>query len=166
QTHVRDSAGNELSFRDVLAPDEWNNRRLSRAGLQFNATLSDRVEAVLQLLAAGEDDFDLRAQWAFLGYHLTPNLQLRAGRMVLPLYLHSQYLNAGYTHPWIEMPTEVYGAVRVQSIEGIDLSWNLNSGPANHLLNLFWGNYDLRSPVAPGLSLDYQVQNQHGINLR
>ena len=166
QTRVHDSAGNSLSFRDALAADDWNNRRLSRAGIQFNARLEDRTEAVLQLIGAGSEDYNVDAQWAFIGYHLTPDLQVRAGRIVLPLYLHSQYLNAGYTHPWIEMPTEVYGAVRAQTFEGLDLSWNLNQGMANHRLNLFWGNYQVQSPVAPGVELDYRVRNQHGINLR
>lgn len=166
QTSIQDSADNDLSFRDALTADEWNNRRLTRAGLQLNARISDQAEAVVQVLSLGAEDYQLSAQWAFVGYNLTPDLQLRAGRIVLPLYLHSQYLNAGYTHPWIEMPTEVYGAVRTQTFEGIDLSWNLNTGAINHRLNVFWGNNDLRSPVAPGTQLDFAVRHQHGINLR
>lgn len=161
QTNIKDAAGNQLSYRGDLEADTWDNKRLSRAGLQLNARISDEAEAVVQLLARGSDDFAAEAQWAYLAYNVRPDVTVRAGRLVLPFYLHSQYLNVGYAYPWVELPTEIYGAIPVDTMEGIDATWNLNTGSINHKLNVYWGSMEVDSG-----DLVFEVDHQRGINLR
>jgi hypothetical protein len=161
QTDIEDAAGNKLSYRGALAANAWDNKRLSRAGLQLNARISDDAEAVVQLLARGSDDFAAEAQWAYLSYDVHPDVTVRAGRLVLPFYLHSQYLNVGYVYPWVELPTEIYGAIPIDTMEGLDASWNLNTGNINHKLNVFWGSMDVDANGAM-----FQIDHQRGINLR
>ncbi len=161
QNNIEDAAGNKLAYRNSVVADEWDNRRLSRAGLQVNARISDDAEAVVQLLARGSDDFAAEAQWAYLGYNVHPDVTVRAGRLVLPFYLHSQYLNVGYAYPWVELPTEIYGAIPVDTMEGIDATWTLNTGSINHKLNVFWGSMDVDAG-----DLIFEIDHQHGINLR
>jgi hypothetical protein len=159
---LKDADGDELVYRGTVDGDSWDSRRLTRAGIQFNARISDQAEAVLQLLSRAGDDFDVEAQWAYIAYDAQPNLKLRAGRLVLPFYLHSQYLNVGYAYPWIDLPTEIYGAIPIDTMEGIDATWSFNTGTINHALNLFWGS--MRVEVGEGLL--FEVNNQHGVNLR
>ncbi|MCK5873598.1 MAG: hypothetical protein KAG82_02785 [Alcanivoracaceae bacterium] len=161
QTSIKDAAGNELSYRDALAPDTWDNKRLSRAGLQLNAHISDEAEAVVQLLARGSEDFAAEAQWAYLAYNVRPDVTVRAGRLVLPFYLHSQYLNVGYAYPWVELPTEIYGAIPIDTMEGIDATWNINTGSINHKLNVFWGSMEVDVDGTV-----FEIDHQHGVNLR
>jgi hypothetical protein len=158
---IQDSDGSKLFFRGGVEADHWNNRRLSRAGVQVNARISDQAEAVVQLLGRANDDYDVEAHWAYLAYNLTPNLKLRAGRLVLPFYLHSQYLNVGYAYPWVELPTEIYGAIPIDTMEGLDASWMFQTGMVNHTLNLFYGSMEV--DVNGDL---FMVNNQRGINLR
>jgi len=161
QTNIEDAAGNKLNYRGALEPDAWDNKRLSRAGLQVNARINDEAEAVVQLLARGSDDFAVEAQWAYLAYNVRPDITVRAGRLVLPFYLHSQYLNVGYAYPWVELPTEVYDTIPANTMEGIDATWNINTGNINHKLNVFWGSLETE---AGGVL--FESDHQHGINLR
>jgi len=159
---IKDAAGNDLLYRGAVDDDSWNNRRLTRAGLQVNARISDDAEAVVQLLSRASEDFNVTAQWAYLAYDISPSVKLRAGRLVLPFYLHSQYLNVGYAYPWIELPTEIYGAIPVDTMEGLDATWTVNTGPVSHSINVFWGSMQ----VDVGSGLVFDVNNQHGLNVR
>lgn len=161
QTNIRDASGNQLKYRSALEADAWDNKRLTRAGLQLNARISDNAEAVVQLLAKGSKDFAAEAQWAYLAYNVRPDLTVRAGRLVLPFYLHSQYLNVGYAYPWVELPTEIYGAIPVDTMEGVDAIWSVNSGNINHKLNVFWGSMEVDVDGAL-----FEIDHQHGVNLR
>lgn len=161
QNNIKDVAGNELAYRGRLAADEWDNRRLTRAGLQLNARISEEAEAVVQLLSRGTDDFAVETQWAYIGYNLRPDLKVRAGRIVLPFYLHSQYLNVGYAYPWVELPTEIYGAIPIDTMEGLDATWSFNTGNINHSMNVYWGSMSV--DVADRL---FEVNHQRGANLR
>jgi hypothetical protein len=151
----------DLTYRGTGS--RWDTRRLSRAGLQFNARIDEDTEAVVQLLARGdtENDYNVDAQWAYIAHDLTPNLTARAGRLVLPFYLHAQYFQAGYAYPWIELPAEVYGLIPKETHEGVDLVWRANTGQINHSINLFWGSMDVRTDAGV-----YEVRNQTGLNVR
>jgi len=161
QTNIKDASGNQLNYRGALAADSWDNKRLTRAGLQLNARISEDAEAVVQLLAKGSDNFAAEAQWAYLAYNFHPDVTVRAGRLVLPFYLHSQYLNVGYAYPWVELPTEIYGAIPVDTMEGVDATWSINSGNINHKLNVFWGSMEVDVDDAI-----FEIDHQHGVNLR
>jgi hypothetical protein len=152
---------NDLTYRGTGT--RWDTRRLNRAGIQFNARIDDRTEAVLQLLARGdaENDYNVDAQWAYIAHDLTPNLTARAGRLVLPFYLHAQYFQAGYAYPWIELPAEVYGLIPKETHEGVDLIWRINTGQINHSVNVFWGSMDVSTSTGV-----YEVRNQTGMNVR
>ncbi|PKM21715.1 MAG: hypothetical protein CVV10_07945 [Gammaproteobacteria bacterium HGW-Gammaproteobacteria-14] len=159
--NVKNASGDPLNYRGV--DDSWDTRRLSRAGVQFNARIDDRTEAVVQLLARGDaaNDYNVDAQWAYIAYDINPDLTARAGRLVLPFYLHSQYFQAGYAYPWIELPAEVYGRIPKETHEGIDLVWRTGTGPVSHNVNLFWGSMDVE-----GINGVYEVRNQTGLNIR
>jgi len=160
---VEDAAGNDLSYLGSVDNEGWNLNRLTRAGLQFNSKISDKAEAVVQLLGRASDDFNVDVQWAYVGYDLTPGLTARAGRFVLPFYLHSQYTQVGYAYPWIELPSEQYSVIPLDTMEGIDLTWQTRTGNISHSINVFWGGMQV-DDTTNGTTFD--VQNQHGINVR
>lgn len=159
---VEDAAGDELSYLDEIDADGWNLNRLTRAGLQFNSKISDKAEAVVQVLGRAQDDFNVDVQWAYIGYDLTPDLTARAGRFVLPYYMHSQYTQVGYAYPWIQLPAEQYSVVPLDTMEGIDLTWQAVTGAVAHSINVFWGGMEIDDVSGATFS----VKNQHGINVR
>lgn len=162
-SRVETAAGTDMTYLGGIEHDDWNLNRLTRAGIQLNSQISDRAEAVVQLLGRASDDFNVDVQWAYVGYDLKPNLTARAGRFVLPFYLHSQYTQVGYAYPWIELPSEHYSVIPLDTMEGIDLTWTVNTGSIAHSLNVFWGGMQVDDPTN---NTTFEVNNQHGINLR
>ncbi|WP_169308325.1 porin [Ferrimonas aestuarii] len=88
--------------------------------LQFNYQVTDRIETVLQLAARGENDWDVEAEWAYASYQFDNAAKIRAGRLRLPLFMDSDYLEVGYAYPWMRPSDEVYSLFPVQSYTGIE----------------------------------------------
>lgn len=111
------------------------------AGIQFDYKLDEKLDAVVQLQAQGAEDYDLDTPWAFLRYKLTPNTTVRAGRMVLPLYLYADSIDVGYTYPWVRPPVEMYGTASPR-YTGLDLIHNFNLGDWNNNVEVLFGDND------------------------
>jgi len=145
------------------ADDTWSNDSLTRAGVQFNARLSDRAEAVVQLFASGADEFNAELQWAYLDYQVSDSVSMKAGRIVAPFYMHSQYIDVGYAYPWASLPAEVYQLAPVKTMEAVEASWRFTSGPVSHRLSGFWGS----STVDGGervANAQFQADDLSGVN--
>jgi len=156
---IRNEAGEKLTFQSW--DTQWNHARNTLAGIQFDAALSDDARAVVQFVSRGLDDFSAEAEWAYLSYQVSDDLTARAGRMVSPFYMHSQYIRVGYAYPWVETPLEVYQLVPMNTHEGVDLTWRTRTGSVSHDLNVFLSGMDVQS----GDEL-YVVRDMFGINLR
>lgn len=127
--------------------DEIDFRGLSNAGIQIDAQINDRLSATFQLLGQGATQFEMDYEWAYISYQATDSVKLRGGKLVLPLYMHSQYKNVGYALPWISVPTEVYGSAAANTYEGVDVTYQFSTGNVSHSLNAFYGGLtvELRS---------------------
>ena len=158
---VRNEDGDALVYDDDV-DTRWDHGRHTRAGVQLDARLTDQARGVVQLLSRADEDFSTEAQWAYLQYELTPSLSARAGRIVLPFYMHSQYTQVGFAYPWVELPREVYGVADLDTMEGLDLTWNTRTGPVTHEINVLLGSMDIESGGLP----TFEVRDMHGINLR
>ncbi|MCK0155153.1 hypothetical protein MWU49_15670 [Alcanivorax sp. S6407] len=156
--------GKPFYYLDTLS-DEVSHRELSRVGLQFDVKVNDRTSAVVQILGQAIDNYDAEVQWAFVDYELLPGLHWRGGRLVLPTFMHSQYLNVGYAYHWAALPSEVYGTVPFDTFDGMDLTWSVNTGPLSHELSAFYGGVDLEDGDPP-VTVDYELRNYMGANLR
>lgn len=111
--------------------DSENHTSNAIAGLQFDFTINDKTNAVLQLTASGlghKDALDapgnVLAEWAYINYNFSENLNVRAGRLRLPFYLSSEYVEVGYAYPWVSPPGVVYGLLPFDSYYGTDLTYN------------------------------------------
>lgn len=144
--------------------DEWSHDTFTRAGVQFNARVNERAQAVVQLYADGADDFDAEIQWAYLDYELTDSVSAKAGRIVAPFYMHSQYVDVGYAYPWVTPPSEVYLLAPIKTMEGMELAWSFSTGSVYHRLSGFWGSSSVDSGARAG-GLTFQADDLSGINL-
>ncbi|MEQ3725188.1 hypothetical protein [Alcanivorax sp.] len=144
--------------------DTWSHDSLTRAGVQFNARLTDKAEAVVQLFASGADDFNAEVQWAYLDYDVTDSVSVKAGRIVAPFYLHSQYVDVGYAYPWVSLPSEVYQLAPIKTMEAVEASWAFNTGSVSHRLGGFWGSSTVDGGSRVG-NAQYQADDLSGINL-
>ena len=103
--------GQSLQAEETLYGYEgrFDFRNDSLAAIQFNANLDNKLSATLQLIARGAEGYAANLEWAYLTYEFTDSLQLSAGRIRVPFYRYSDYLDVRYTYPWVKAPQTVYG---------------------------------------------------------
>lgn len=58
-----------------------------------------------------DENYTPTVEWAYLQYAVTESLDVRAGRVVLPVFITSEYRKVGYANPWVRPPQEVYRTV-------------------------------------------------------
>lgn len=143
----------------------FNAHTKNKVGMQFYKRLSDDMSFTTQLLATGEDsDFDFNAKWGFLSWEVQPNFTLRAGRLVIPLFMLSEYLEVGYAYPWVTPPMEMYSGVPLDSWSGIDFSWTGYRGDWDYRVTAAFGTLDEVIWVG-GISDDFKVRNGASFNV-
>ncbi|MDU9391301.1 porin [Pseudomonas sp. zfem002] len=109
--------------------DSWRGDQLSKLGAQLQYGLTDTLGVTVQATAKPErDTWKGNLEWAYLSWAASDRLTLRAGRLRLPVYMHSETLDVGFTHPWVRLPDEVYSQVQLSNYEGGDLLYSLPIG--------------------------------------
>lgn len=128
----------------------------SVVGLQLDYRINEETNLVTQLVAEGQWDYDLRAEWAYIRYALTDDLALRGGRIAFPPFLYSDSRLVGYAYPWARLPSEIYDHLDITSLDGLDLLYRQPLGD--------WtlsGQLVLGTTESSGL----KVNNARGANL-
>ena len=141
---------------DVFRPDgpgfsrEWSPEVDSRLGLQLAATFGPRFSAVVQVISQQrhDDTFTPMVEWANVKYQVTPELSLRAGRIVLPTFLVTDTRRVGYANPWVRPPVEIYSMVPVTNSDGVDASWQASFGALANTLQVTLGRTSPHLPDA------------------
>jgi hypothetical protein len=115
---------------------------------QVTATFTPELSAVVQIMSEQNYDNTYRphVEWANVKYQITPDLSLRGGRIVLPVFMVSDFRKVGYTFPWVRPPLEVYDLVPVDNNDGVDMSYRLQTG---ELTNTFQASYGQTAPTFP-----------------
>ncbi len=118
----------------------WSADVDSLIGGQVTANFTPRLSAILQIIAEQNYDNSYRPhmEWANIKYQFTPDISIRAGRIVLPAFLVSDYRKVGYINPWVRPPVDVYRLMPVSNSDGIDASYRVRVG---ELINTVWGSY-------------------------
>lgn len=130
--------GYARSNRDFTYQRDLTNdgtlERDSLLGVQGDLRFSPQWSATVQLKLApsikAEDQWDLVPAWAFVAWRPSDNWLLRAGRMRVPLYLHSESMDVGVTHDMARLPTEMYSIAPSTDFNGASVakSWPLDDG--------------------------------------
>lgn len=101
-------------------------------GLQADVRLGPQWSATLQLKLApslkSDARWDLVPAWGFLAWRPNDAWLLRAGRLRLPLYLHSEALDVGQAHDMARLPIEVYSVAPSYDINGLFVTRSFTLG--------------------------------------
>lgn len=102
----------------------------SRLGLQgkvdFGSGWSVTAQEVFR--ERGSDNFDPGMEWLYVQYAPNSDLQIRMGRVVLPVFLYSDSRQVGYAAPWFRSPSEVYAEFPFDYLDGGQISWQKTLG--------------------------------------
>lgn len=137
---VVDGDGFIANYPDLgIYDDKFDFGEETRVGIQTNASLSERATATIQLVGKSANDFEPVIDWMFLRYNLTNDLDLQAGRMRMPVYKYSEFMDVGYAYPWIRIPSDTY-SLDVVNYNGARLNYLTGSDDIPLRLSLFVGN--------------------------
>ena len=110
-------------------------------GLQVQKQINDTTSATGQLVSRGSADYSTEAAWAFVTYAANDDLDLRMGRLRIPFFQYSDFLEVGYAYNWVRPPGEVY-RVPFSSIDGIDLTQRFSSGSIDGSVQFYYGRFE------------------------
>jgi len=164
---VRASEGRADFVANVFAADgaghsrRWSPEVDSRLGLQATAELNPRLAAVVQLIVEQryDDSYDPTLEWAYLDLAVTAKLRLRAGRVVLPALMTSEFRKVGFANPWVRPPPEVYRLAPVTNFDGVAVSYQTHFAGFTNTLRVLYGRRDADLPDAG------EVRARNGLNI-
>ena len=144
----------------------------SKLGGQVNAKANNVFSATVQAVTRynGQGNWKPSVEWAFVKAQATPELAVRAGRIGLPFYMVSDYLNVDYSNLWLRPPQDVYGQVNFSHFDGADAIYQTSLGSTTVTGQVFYGETNTKTTVRihshqqVGLNLTAEFDN--GITLR
>ncbi|MFC3092791.1 topoisomerase IV [Alteromonas sediminis] len=133
--------------------DEIDFSEQSLFALQVSSNVSDKLTATAQLLARGNEDFDVEFEWAYLSYQVNDKVAITAGRVRTPLFRYSASLDVGYSQHWISAPNGMYN-VPANNLDGIRIDYSTFQGDWEIYLQGAYGTFS--NPVFGG---DFEGKN-------
>jgi hypothetical protein len=130
----------------------WSGDVDSRLGGQVTAAFTPNLSAVLQVTLQQRYDNTYRpmVEWANVKYQATSDFSVRAGRVVLPVFMVTDSRLVGYANAWVRPPVEVYSLIPVTSSDGVDASYRMHWGDATNTIQVTLGSSDSKFPDAAG----------------
>lgn len=132
----------------------WSPDVDSRIGAQVTATFTPKISAVVQVISQQgyDDSYRPTVEWANVKYQVTPDFSVRAGRIVLPIYMVTDSRRVGYANPWVRPPVEVYSLVPLTAVDGIDANYRFVAGDVTATLQATFASSDSHFPDASGFN--------------
>lgn len=168
QAHFSGFASLALSYDDKATGYYRQARksdfdRHSVVGGQGDFRLGSQTGLMVQLVARGDERWKPTVAWAMLRHDLGNGFTVRGGRLRMPLFTYSDFLDLGYAQPWAYPPAELYGMVPVTSYEGVDLLYDTILPNGTSLsLQAFAGQTDDEFRFTPELAADFSLRGLWG----
>ena len=143
-----DFIANDLQLRGAGRNANWSAEVDSRIGAQMTAKFTPQLSGIVQITSEQRYDGSYRPEieWLNVKYDVTPDLSIRAGRIVLPFYLQSDSRKVGYAIPWVRPPVEVYSLIPLTRSDGMDLNWRSTHGNLINSVQVAYGRSSIRIP--------------------
>ena len=149
----------------------------SKIAVQGTYKVTPSVSATAQVMTKydANGDYVPNFEWAFVKWQPANGWAVRAGRMGAPFFMISDFRDVGYANVAVRPNLDVYGQVPVSYVDGGDVSYQANVGPANVTATVWGGNSKAEYSSAlhsalPGLSsvppVDVALDRMMGLNLQ
>jgi hypothetical protein len=132
---------NKVSVAD--ADEQGSFKQNTVLGLQVQKQINDTTSATGQLVSRGSEGYSTNAAWAFVTYAANDDIDLRMGRLRIPFFQYSDFLEVGYAYNWVRPPSDVYdGRVPFSSLDGIDFTQRFSSGSIDGSVQVYYGRFE------------------------
>jgi hypothetical protein len=120
--------------------DKLSFKPESLFALQISSDLGDGLSATAQIMSRGENDYSANFEWAYLSYEISDNSQINAGRLRIPFYRYSDFLDVGYAYNWNRPPSSVYNS-DFSSFDGLSYVYSSSLGVVDSSVQLIAGSH-------------------------
>lgn len=119
----------QVSQDHALFENEIDWRQISSLGLQIEWGISNELQLVSQLVAKdnAKNALSEKLKFAFLRYQPAPEWTLSLGRTAFDLYMRTDYRDIGFAYTPVHLPTEFYGIIPHESLDGVDITYKYMS---------------------------------------
>lgn len=136
---VLDGSGYVADYPNLgIYDDELDLGQETRFGIQANATLDENLTATMQVMTRANNDYEAEVEWMFINYAITDDLELQAGKLRLPVYYYSEYMDVGIAYPWVRVPSDAY-SLDVTNFTGLQLNHRTFLGSTSFTTTLYTG---------------------------
>ena len=145
-------ANEEMAYNGVN--DEVNFSRFSKVGIQMTFNMDQENSVVMQLVSRGDNEWDTSAEWAYFKHEFGDGFSGKIGRIRLPAYQLSEFLDVGYAVPYAQNPAETYDSLDpFANLNGLDLSYSMDVGDNTATFQFTYGRskddeFDLKNIIA------------------
>lgn len=141
-----------------------DNLQESKVALQWSADLGEGMRFVGQTMARGSatDGFNLSYDWAYFDVNVGDSSKLKFGRLRIPFYKYSDYLDVGYAYHWITPPRSMY-SIFFSNLDGVGFQTNFSALGMDHSLNTTLGSFQ-QEIVFNGEDVQTKFENFLAIN--
>lgn len=108
--------------------------------LQLSSDLGEGLSATAQIMARGADDFATEFEWAYVSYEINDSTQINAGKLRIPFYRYSDFLDVGYAYTWARPSQTVYSLV-FSTFDGVSIVNNHTIGDWDSTVQAIYGSY-------------------------
>ncbi len=136
-------AGSTLqSDEELYGYDEHLDfRNDSLIALQVDTALDEKLSATMQFMSRGANDYEPVMEWAYLTYEFSDKLQLSGGRIRIPFYRYSDFIDVRYAYNWLKVPQTVYG-FEFPGYDGASLVYTNQFAGWDSSLQLIFGQFE------------------------
>lgn len=142
------SVGASMMDNDKVAIAGYDNqggfKQDNILGLQISKQVNQSTTVTGQLVSRGSDDYKTESAWAYVSYAANDDLDLRMGRIRVPFYFYSDFLEVGYAYDWVRPPFEVYN-IPFSSLDGADATYRFSLGDFDNSAQVYYGRYNPNS---------------------
>jgi hypothetical protein len=125
---ARSDDGNAQFVRDLSQPgglsQGWSSKIDTLLGLQANISFDDHNEGVIQAVSRYHQDgsYTPELTWAFLRHEISPDSNLRLGRLGTEFFMLGDTRLVGYSNLTLRPPPDYFGSLVFTYIDGMDAS--------------------------------------------
>ncbi len=162
---ITDDEGELLGPTSDISRD-GESRDFNKLGFRMHKYLGDDLSFTTQVVAYGYDDYEPDFDWAYLSYNINPNVKVDLGRIRMPIFQYSDYLDTGYAYQWISPPYAVYNKSFLKSLEGAKITYLSNIGDWSSEFSAYVGEASETIDIGEDRSdqLKFNMEDTSGIS--
>lgn len=124
--YVFDGDGYVAEYPNVgIYDDKFEIGQETRLGIQASTELGDSDRLTIQIMSRAANAYEPEVEWLYLTHKLTESMEVQAGRMRIPVYKYSEYMDVGIAYPWARIPADTYS---LDFVNFNGLKWNYLTG--------------------------------------